>query len=205
MSTVTNPRSAFFDAIADKWDSWDDMSLLQRRMAAGLKEFGLGPQENVLDVGCGTGNLTLALLAALADKGHVCAVDISPRMIEVARGKVRDARVSWYVASAERLSLDNSSCDRIVCFSVWPHFHDQDAVARELLRVLRPGGYLHIWHLASRQKINEIHAAAGDPIHCDVLLPAAETAAKLTLAGFQVSAMLDNAEQYVVTARRPVE
>jgi ubiquinone/menaquinone biosynthesis C-methylase UbiE len=204
MSLVSNPRSAFFDAIADKWDGWDDMLLLQRRMAAGLAALGLDPEETVLDVGCGTGNLTLALLAALGDTGRVFAVDISPRMIEVAKGKVRDARVTWHVAGAERLPLGYSSCDRIICFSAWPHFPDKDAVGREFSRVLRPGGYLHIWHLASRQKINEIHSAAGDPIHGDLLPPAAETASTLESIGFKVTASVDNVEQYLVTARNSV-
>jgi len=45
---------------------------------------GVNPDETVLDVGCGTGNLTGALLARLSATGRVIAVDISPRMIEVA-------------------------------------------------------------------------------------------------------------------------
>jgi ubiquinone/menaquinone biosynthesis C-methylase UbiE len=198
-----NPRSAFFDAIADQWDGWDDLAVLQRRMAAGLCEFGLGPHETVADIGCGTGNLTQALLAALGEAGRVVAVDISARMIEVARAKVRDPRVAWHVAEAERLPIGASFCDRIICFSVWPHFSDQKAVCGELERILRPGGHLHVWHLTSRQKINEIHASTGDPISGDLLAPAAETAARLLSAGFEVTAVLDTAEQYLVSAKKP--
>jgi demethylmenaquinone methyltransferase/2-methoxy-6-polyprenyl-1,4-benzoquinol methylase len=197
-----NPRSAYFDAIADKWDGWDDLVVLQRRMSDGLAELGLGAQEIVLDVGCGTGNLTQALLARLGDAGKVIAVDISPRMIEVARAKVRDPRVAWHVAEADRLPLEAQSCDRIVCFSVWPHFPDQDAVCRELARVLRPGGCLHVWHLNARQKINEIHAGAGEAVRGDLLLPATETAAKLVSTGLQVTTVLDTAEQYLVSASK---
>ncbi len=152
MSLVSNPRSVHFDAIADEWDGWDDMVVLGQRLAAGLAAFGMTEGETVLDVGCGTGNLTLAILKALGSNGRVIAVDISPRMIEVARAKVRDARSTFHVADAESLPLADASCDRIVCFSVWPHFPDQDAVAHELGRVLRPGGHVHVWHLASREK-----------------------------------------------------
>jgi len=197
-----NPRSAYFDAIADKWDGWDDMILLQRRMSAGLARFGLGPQETVLDIGCGTGNLTIALLAALGEAGKVVAVDISPRMIEVARAKVRDSRVTWHVESAEDLPLSEGAADRIMCFSIWPHLRNQDAVLGEFARVLRPRGHLHIWHLVSRQKINEIHTAAGEPINGDLLVPAAETAATLTAAGYQVETTIDDADQYLVTATK---
>ena len=198
-----NPRAAFFDAIADQWDGWDDLDLLGRRMSEGLTRMGVRPTETVLDIGCGTGNLTLALLAKLGATGHVVAVDISPRMLDVARGKIGDARVAWHVATAEALPVLDAMADRIICFSVWPHLHDQDAVLREFMRVLRPGGHLHIWHLGPKEKINQIHTSSSGPISSDILLPAGETAARLGKAGFDVFEMLDDAEQYLVSARKP--
>ncbi|MBN2573212.1 MAG: class I SAM-dependent methyltransferase [Deltaproteobacteria bacterium] len=201
MSPVVNPRSAHFDAIADQWDGWDDLVALGKRLDAGLAGFGLGPGETVLDVGCGTGNLTLALARALGKDGRVVAVDISPRMIEVARAKVSDPRVTFHVAEAERLPLPKASCHRVVCFSVWPHFVDRDAVARELARVLRPGGQVHVWHLASRDTINAIHASAGEAVKDDILAPAADTAACLERAGLRAATVIDDAEGYLVTAR----
>jgi ubiquinone/menaquinone biosynthesis C-methylase UbiE len=203
MNSLLNPRSAYFDGIADKWDGWDDLNLLAQRLEAGLAELGVGPGEAVLDVGCGTGNLTLALLKVVADSGKVFAVDISPRMIEIARCKVTDPHVTWHVAGAEDLPLASSTCDRIVCFSVWPHFPDPEAVGRELARVLRPGGHVHVWHLLSRHKINDIHAGAGDAVKHDLLLPAAETASQLAHAGFEVTTVIDDEEHYLVTAIKP--
>jgi ubiquinone/menaquinone biosynthesis C-methylase UbiE len=198
-----NPRAAFFDGIADQWDGWDDLDLLGRRMSEGLTRMRVRPAETVLDIGCGTGNLTLALLATLAASGRVVAVDISPRMLEVARGKVRDSRVAWHVAPAESLPVPDATADRIICFSVWPHLHDQEAVLREFARVLRPGGHLHIWHLSPKEKINQIHTSSSGPISNDILQPAGETGARLAKAGFAVFEMLDDAEQYLVSARRP--
>jgi ubiquinone/menaquinone biosynthesis C-methylase UbiE len=197
-----NPRSAFFDAIADKWDGWDDLVLLAKRMAAGLDHFGCRPHETVVDIGCGTGNLTSAILAALGGTGKVVAVDISPRMIEVARAKVRDPRVTWHVGSAESLPIGAASADRIVCFSVWPHLVDHQATLAEFARVLRPGGFLHIWHLISRQRVNEIHGSAGEAVRGDHLHPAVETAATLTAAGYQVSEAVEDDEHYLVSASK---
>lgn len=203
MSSTANPRSIHFDAIADQWDGWNDLVVLGKRLVSGLAELGIREEETVLDVGCGTGNLTMALLRVLGTDGRVIAVDISTRMIEIARSKVRDARATFQVGDGENLPLAAATCDRVVCFSVWPHFPAPDTVARELLRVLRPGGYLHIWHLASRQTINAIHACAGEAVKDDVLGPAADTAACLACAGFQVTTVLDTAERYLVSARAP--
>ena len=198
-----NPRAAFFDAIADKWDGWDDLVTLGRRMSAGLSRMGLGPEETVLDIGCGIGNLTAALLAKLGQAGRVVAVDISPRMLDVARGKIRDPRVTWHVAGAESLPIPDAIADRIMCFSVWPHLRDQGAVLWEIACVLRPAGNLHIWHLSPKEKINHIHTSSDGPISGDLLLPASETAASLRNAGFEVLEMVDDAEQYLVSARKP--
>lgn len=198
-----NPRVAFFDRIAEMWDGWEDLDALAGKLAAGIEELGVRPDETVLDVGCGTGNLTHALLARLSRAGRVVAIDISPRMIEVARAKVPDERVAWRVADARSLPLKGGSCDRVLCCSVWPHVEDREAVAGELRRVLRAEGHLHIWHLMARERVNEIHAAAGDAVRHDTLPPVAETAKLLADAGFEISAVLETTERYLVTAQKP--
>ena len=198
-----NHRTAFFDAIADQWDGWEDLPALEKKLADGLEELGVRADEKVVDIGCGTGNLTRALLAKLSSSGKVVAVDISPRMIEVARGKVSDPRVTWHPADARELPLGDAECDRIFCCSVWPHFEDRHAVAAELSRVLVPGGALHVWHLLPREKINEIHAGAGEAVRGDVLPPAAETAELLAGAGFQIVTATESDDRYLVTATRP--
>lgn len=203
MITPTDARAAFFDAIADQWDGWDDLSALAQRLAAGLEALGLERDETVLDVGCGTGNLTLALLAHLSAAGRVHAIDASARMVAVARGKIADPRVTWHAVDALRLPLADASADRVVCFSVWPHFDDPVAVATELGRVLRPGGRLHVWHLLPRERVNAIHAEAGPAVRHDLLPPATETAALLTATGLPATALLDDADGYLVTAIKP--
>lgn len=197
---IDDAKVAYFDRIADKWDGWEDLPSLAVKLGAGLDELGVGPDESVIDVGCGTGNLTRALLSRLSPAGRVVAVDISPRMVEEAGRKIRDPRADWRVADVRRLPLPDAACDRAICLSVWPHIEDHGAAAEELGRVLKPGGYLHVWHLSSREKITQVHASAGGPIHNDFLPPAAETAALLERHGFLVTTVIDEADRYLVTA-----
>ncbi|MCU0232741.1 MAG: class I SAM-dependent methyltransferase [Thermoanaerobaculales bacterium] len=191
----------FFDAAAARWDASQDLPRLHSRLTAGLAELGLGGDESVLDLGCGTGNLTRALLGALAARGRVIAVDFSQPMLGTAARKVgREPRVVWCQAEAAELPLADAVVDRAVCFSAWPHFDDPYGVAHELARVLRPGGSVHVWHLASRAHINHIHATAGEAVSADLLRPAAETAGVLESCGLAVCAAIDDDTRYLVTA-----
>lgn len=157
----------------------------------------------MLDVGCGTGNLAAALLDRLGAEGRIEAVDMSPRMIEAARRKISDPRVRWHLADASRLPLAGATCDRAICYSVWPHFSDPEVVARELGRALRAGGWIHVWHLISRARVNQIHADAGEAV-CRDQLPSAEDLARvLVRQGFELITAVETSESYLVTATKP--
>ena len=85
-NTATNPRIEFFDRIADQWDGWHDLRELAGNLDAVLEKFGIDPGATVVDAGCGTGNLTVALLnGTLGPSGRVVAVDISGKMLDLAR------------------------------------------------------------------------------------------------------------------------
>lgn len=198
-----NQRKAFFfDEIAPKWDGFEDLLRLRQRLEELLVDFGVKPNERVVDVGCGTGNLTLALLSVLGPSGRVEAVDISAGMLRVARAKVRDPRVRWHHVDGGNLPLATGETDRILCCAVWPHFDDPASIGREFHRVLKPDGSLHVWHLSSREKINRVHAHAGDPIRQDLLAPARDTADLLADCGFGIVACEEGQDLYMVSGIR---
>ncbi len=200
---MSNPRTPFFDSIAAAWDGWDDPTRLRATLDRGLDALELSPTEAVLDLGCGTGNLTAAVLGRLSPTGRILAVDLSPKMVAVAQGKLPDPRVDWLVGDAAHLPSAAETFDRAFCYSVWPHFEDPAAVVRELRRVLRPGAWFHVWHTISRQRVNEIHASAHPSVQPDVLRPANETAALLQEQGFTVRDLCDDEERYLVSAQAP--
>lgn len=198
---INRSKAEYFDGIAEEWDGWQAPDLAGR-LAAGLEEFGVSPGETVIDIGCGTGNLTLALLDRLSTGGRVVSIDFSPAMVEKARSKITDPRAGFHVRDAADLPVEDGSADRVICYSVWPHFDDPAAAVKEFERVLRPGGLLHVWHLSSRETINEIHSSAGEAVSGDMLPPADETAAVIERGGFTVLAAREDEAGYLVTASK---
>lgn len=105
------------------------------------------PGPRVLDVGAGTGNLTLKFLAAGCS---VCAADVSRDSLEVLMRKAgRDARIDTRLLTGERLPFEDASFDAVATYSVLHHVPDYLLTVREMARVLRPGGFLYIDHEAS--------------------------------------------------------
>jgi ubiquinone/menaquinone biosynthesis C-methylase UbiE len=100
----------------------------------------LGPtgHDVLLDVGCGTG--AAARTAAGTVRAAVGA-DACPRMIERARQLGAGLqRVNYLVAAAGRLPFADASFTALLCTSVLRHVSDRNAAAREMARVLVPGG-----------------------------------------------------------------
>lgn len=114
----------------------------QRRAWHGLLDRKAGSEPlDVLDIGCGTGFLSLLL----AELGHrVTGIDISSEMLVRAQQKATDANLSieFRLGDAERLADPDDSYDLIVQRHViWTLPSPAGAVA-EWTRVLRPGGRL---------------------------------------------------------------
>ena len=199
----TQARQEYFNDLSSRWDGFTDGERVRAALREVLSAVPIGGQEHVVDLGCGTGNLTAVLAEILGPGGRVTAVDFSGAMIDVARDKVRDPRVRWLVADVARLPLEDRSMDRVICFSAWPHFPDPAAAARELARVLRPGGMLHILHINSRECINGIHSGVGGAIGHDLLPPANDLAGVLSACGFTVREEVDSDTAYRVTGEWP--
>lgn len=116
---------------------------ITRHLSLLLQAAGIFRGADVLDFGCATGWLTLAL----ADLGsNAVGVDISPSAVALAeqlkaRHSGRTGGSARFLAyDGQRLPLADESVDRVVCFDAFHHVKDQAHVLREFARVLRPGG-----------------------------------------------------------------
>ncbi|MFO7936161.1 MAG: class I SAM-dependent methyltransferase [Kiritimatiellia bacterium] len=197
---LNNPRVEFFDLISCEWDNRHHLNNLSADFESSFDEFGIHPEETVVDLGCGTGNMTIALLKHLNETGRVIALDISPGMLRRAQAKCSDSRALWFLSDAESMPMAKGTCDRVICFSAWPHFEDDSAVIREIRRVLKPGGQCHILHFISRKSVNSIHSEAHPSVISDVLPPVDELAGLFRENGFSIKETADNNKAYLLTA-----
>jgi ubiquinone/menaquinone biosynthesis C-methylase UbiE len=133
-----------FAEIAPRYDALRPLSEGDRgRLLAMLSAVRLGPGDVVVEVGCGTGRLTLPLSHMTG--ARMVGVDSEARMLEVARAKDARQRVEWLEGTAYRLPVGDGQAT-LVLMAMLVHLLKQRGRAfREAWRVLRPGGRLSLW------------------------------------------------------------
>jgi demethylmenaquinone methyltransferase / 2-methoxy-6-polyprenyl-1,4-benzoquinol methylase len=139
-----------FDRIAGRYDLLNSLMTAGlhhswRKRAADRAEVTAG--DSVLDVCCGTGDLSFELASRVAPGGHVVGCDFSEPMLDLARDKaaqrgIESVRFEW--ADALELPYDEARFDAITVGFGVRNFADRDRGLREMARVLKPGGRLVI-------------------------------------------------------------
>jgi ubiquinone/menaquinone biosynthesis C-methylase UbiE len=109
-----------------------------RRVADGM----LAPRagQDLLDAGCGLGEVARALAAIVAPTGDVVALDASRAMVAEARRRHDGSRVQYEVGDVTRLPFEGSSFSAVRCERLLQRLDDPDAAIAELARVTRPHG-----------------------------------------------------------------
>ena len=99
------------------------------------------PDARVLDLCCGTGDMTFAL-GRRASNGNpqIVGADFSHAMLQRAAVKGRETALSWIEADALRLPFPDAHFDLVTAAFGFRNLADYDAGLREMVRVLRPGG-----------------------------------------------------------------
>ena len=99
-----------------------------------------------LDVGCGTGALSAAILAR-GDPASLISIDASEGFTAKARVSLPDSRVEFRVGDAQALDLDTASRDVVVSALMLNFVPDRERALAEMKRVARPGGRIgfYVW------------------------------------------------------------
>jgi SAM-dependent methyltransferase len=101
--------------------------------------------ESVLEIGCGTGAVTVPLARAVGEHGRVVGVDISEPMLDVARQRVNEtgiSNVTLLLGDAQVMSLERSAFDIATSRMGVMFFADSVAAFRNIASALKPGGRL---------------------------------------------------------------
>ena len=127
------------------WQSWREANPYRkyksdRDRSLTVEELHLEDGESVLEVGCGYGWITEALLGAA--KIRWTGLDRSESMVAQLRTRLSAYRPSAFVGDACRLPFPANSFDKVLCTGVLMHVTDDHAALTEIARVLKPGGLL---------------------------------------------------------------
>ncbi len=161
------------DTIAWQKDVWNRISWrylqeidpkFEPITAAVVRRAALRPGENVVDLGCGTGAITLEAARAVMPGGQVLAVDISAQMLLIARMRLGSyGNVTFEMGRAAEIPAADASQDVVLCSLVLMFAITKEGAARDIARVLKPGGRLvaSVWDHPSRCDIARFQKTIG--------------------------------------------
>jgi len=142
---------AMFAAISRRYDLNNRLHSFGRDQAwrrAAARAASVTDGDRVLDMACGTGDLTL-LIAKTTPAAEVIGGDFTPEMLEIARRRNRHEKIRYVHADAMELPFEDESFDALTIAFGIRNVTDPEAALDEFRRVLRPGGRLVILEFAT--------------------------------------------------------
>ena len=147
----------FFDELAPSWD--DHMIRNEEIIKQILDNAGVIEGADVLDVACGTGVLIKDYLSRKVN--YIEAIDLSPKMIEIARNKYPNIK---FVCFDGETYKSDKRFDLIMIYNAFPHFENPDKLIANLSGLLKTDGRLSIAHNMSLKQINKHHENVSEDV-----------------------------------------
>ena len=134
----SSPR--FWDRIAKRYSKTPvaDEASYQKKLQ--ITRSYLRPDMEVLEFGCGTGSTAINHSPYV---GNIHAIDISSKMIEIARGKAEEGNVSnvtFEQSTIEDVSVPDQSLDAVLGLSILHLLENKEGAIEKVHRMLKPGG-----------------------------------------------------------------
>lgn len=144
MSRDNTEQQAFWTDLAGPiWVAqMDAMDVMLAPVLDGLlQRAALQKGERVLDIGCGAGTSTIAAARVVGEQGHVCGVDISSTLLDVANARSCDQpSLAYLKQDAQTHVFPPQSIDCLISRFGMMFFEDSEAAFANLRNALRPGG-----------------------------------------------------------------
>ena len=122
----------------------------------------IGPSDRILDLGCGTGIVARLLRERLGGAARISGIDSNPQMVAAARALAPE--LVWHEGNAMALPFADASFDLVLCQEMLQFVPERARAARELRRVLAPGGRVvaSTWRPRSEQPLYEALAPVAE-------------------------------------------
>lgn len=122
-------------------DLQEQLGNVQRLRDWTLAALAPQPGETAVDVGCGTGAEVRRMAGLVGASGRAVGVEPHPGLRAEATSRASGVESAEFVdGDAMSLPFPDASVDVLRCERVWQHLHDPEGAAREVARVLSPGG-----------------------------------------------------------------
>lgn len=146
LEKIREQQKQTWDTFAPGWKKWDDFVMNMIRPAGDeiIRHLNLKETDVVLDVATGTGEPGLTI-ATVVKKGKVTGTDLSPVMLAIARENALKKGITNYEtieSDVTQMPFADATFDAISCRFGFMFFPDMLMAAREMVRVLKPGGRL---------------------------------------------------------------
>jgi len=137
-----------FNKQAEKFSNWSttkNIEYLQRY----FKFCGMAPEDNLLDVACGSGEFSIFCARKML---YVCGVDLSDRMIELAKNQATANNLEYIefeCHDVEDIPFEDNAFSIVVCKSAFHHFLNYGKVFSEMIRCSKKDGRISIQDIIS--------------------------------------------------------
>jgi len=133
-------EAQFWDKIAEKYSKQPIADEVAYQKKLKITQSYFTPETEVLELGCGTGSTAIIHAPFVR---HIRAVDVSPNMIEIAKGKADHEgieNITFEVAACDEINIPDASVDVVMGMSILHLLEDKEAVIAKVYRILKPGG-----------------------------------------------------------------
>ena len=180
LEQIRDQQRESWNKFSSGWKKWDDlfMDFLKPMGDEIIEKLELKSDDQVLDIAGGTGEPGLSIASIVTD-GKVMITDLSEDMLKIAQenaDKKGVKNVETRVCDVSELPFPDNTFDAISCRFGFMFFPDMQLAAKEMARVLKPGGKIatSVWNIPDK---NFWVTAMMGPINQNMELPAPQAGA----------------------------